>query len=469
MAERPRIVVAGGGVAALEALLALRELTGPRAALELIAPGTVMLLRPASVAEPFGLGGPPPVQLAEVAAYCGARLHSATLAGVRPAEHRATTASGVEIPYDHLVVAVGARKADAIPGAVPFGGPSDVPALTRLLEAAEAGDVRTIAFVAPSAGGWTLPVYELALMAAADLRARGADTGISVITAEPAPLWLFGESAGEAIAELLAARGIRLLHGRATAFADGRVAMVEGQGHAAEAVVVIPPVQGPWIRDLAMDHQGFVKVDELGRVEDAEDVWAAGDATAFPIKQGGLACQQADTVATAIAAQLGAAAEPSPFRPVLRGLLLTGGAPLYLRAELDRRGAVRRRGVTGLRGEVSTRALWWPPGKVAGRYLAPYLSTARPRALGREPLVDRAATASGAAAGGTGDAFELALLLADADAAAGDFRQAVHALDAAAALSGGVLPAEAARRRDAWRPRLPARPRPSHIEIEEEP
>jgi len=38
---------------------------------------------------------------------------------------------------------------------------------------------------------------------------------------------------------------------------------------------------------------------------------------------------------------------------------------------------------------VSTRALWWPPGKIAGRYLAPYLATARPRVLADEPLIDR--------------------------------------------------------------------------------
>ena len=106
--------------------------------------------------------------------------------------------------------------------------------------------------------------------------------------------------------------------------------------------------------------------------------------------------QQADAVAAAIAADLGAATPAPPFRPVLRGLLLTGGAPLYLRAELGGDQAVGdSRALSGaMRGEVSTRALWWPPGKVAGRYLAPYLATARPTALGREPLVDRAATAS---------------------------------------------------------------------------
>ena len=40
--------------------------------------------------------------------------------------------------------------------------------------------------------------------------------------------------------------------------------------------------------------------------------------------------------------------------------------------------------------------------------------------------------------------------MADEDAAVGDFAQALHALDAAAALSGGVLPAAYAERRERW-------------------
>ena len=188
----------------------------------------------------------------------------------------------------------------------------------------------------------------------------------------------------------------------------------------------------------------------------ARGVLAAGDATSFPVKQGGLATQQADAAAATIADELGAPVEPVPFAPVLRGLLLTGGAPLYLRAELDsggrRTGEVRSR---RLAGQVSTRALWWPPGKVAGRYLAPYLATARPVSLGDEPLSDRVPTASGGAdAAGHEAALDLALLLADEDAAAGDFAQALHALDAAAALSGGVLPAAYAERRERWLSRL---------------
>ena len=56
----------------------------------------------------------------------------------------------------------------------------------------------------------------------------------------------------------------------------------------------------------------------------AEDVYAAGDGTNFPIKQGGIACQQADAVAEVIAKAAGASLEPRSFRPVLRGRLITG-------------------------------------------------------------------------------------------------------------------------------------------------
>ena len=112
---------------------------------------------------------------------------------------------------------------------------------------------------------------------------------------------------------------------------------------------------------------GFIHTDAHGRVPGLDDVFAAGDATTFPVKQGGLAAQQADAVAEAIAAAAGAQIDPQPFRPVLRGTLLTGGAVRYLRADIS--------GGTGDDSTVSDDALWWPPNKLSGRYLAPYLSS----------------------------------------------------------------------------------------------
>jgi sulfide:quinone oxidoreductase len=92
-------------------------------------------------------------------------------------------------------------------------------------------------------------------------------------------------------------------------------------------------------------------------------VWAAGDTTNFPIKQGGLAAQQADVAAEAIAAEAGADVQPRPFHPVLRGVLLTGRGSQWIRRDLETD-----------EGDTERHALWWPPTKIAGRYLAPYLT-----------------------------------------------------------------------------------------------
>jgi sulfide:quinone oxidoreductase len=361
-----RVIVAGGGVAALEALLALHELAGRHVRLAVLAPGTQFVNRPASVAEPFGLGGPGPVSLAEVARHCNAELHTGTLAAVETEDRVAVTADGGRLVYDALVVAVGARVAPAAAGALVFSGPQDVPALAGMLDAAERGEMRAIAFAVSPGVAWTLPIYELAIMTAVELRDRSAgDVQITVVTPEATPLELFGAAASAAVARLLRDRGIRLIGGRAAAVRGDRLELDHGASVAADATVVLPPLQGPWIEGMPADDRGFIPVDRHGRVPGAPGVYAAGDATAFPIKQGGLATQQADAVAAALAADLGALPATPPFSPVLRGLLLTGGAPLYLRAELRGKHAVgRSRTVSGaLRGEVSIRALWWPPGR----------------------------------------------------------------------------------------------------------
>ena len=108
-----------------------------------------------------------------------------------------------------------------------------------------------------------------------------------------------------------------------------------------------------------------------------------------------------------------------------------------------------------LRGEVSGRALWWPPGKVAGRYLAPYLGTARPVDLGSEPLRDRAAARRRAAPPPTATRPTGSRSCSPSRTRElGDYRQALHALDAAAALAGGVLPDEWVESRERWQREL---------------
>jgi sulfide:quinone oxidoreductase len=126
---------------------------------------------------------------------------------------------------------------------------------------------------------------------------------------------------------------------------------------------------------VAADWNGFVTTDEHGRVRDVPGVFAAGDMTQFRVKQGGLATQQADVIAAVLAARAGADVEIPPVRHVLRTRLLVPDGPLYLRAELDGAG----RPLPDVEGpQVSTEALWWPPAKLFGRHLSPWMAAHEP-------------------------------------------------------------------------------------------
>jgi sulfide:quinone oxidoreductase len=137
----------------------------------------------------------------------------------------------------------------------------------------------------------------------------------------------------------------------------------------ADQVISVPRAQGRHIVGLPQDDDGFVHTDGHGRVCGTADVYAAGDITSYPIKQGGIAAQQADAAAQSIAVAAGAPVKPTPFQPVLRALLLTGGEPLFIESspgEIDGPRAV---------GETSNEPLWWPPSKIAAHHLAPYLAS----------------------------------------------------------------------------------------------
>ena len=458
--RRLQVVIAGGGVAAVEAMLALRELAGDRVAVTMLSPEREFLYRPVTVAEAFDRGEARAYSLAELVERNGDELVIDSLAGVDADEHVARTESGRRIHFDALVVAAGAVAREPLPGALTFRGRGDVIALRRLLDELVTGTARSVALTLPSERMWPLPIYELTLMTAAHLRERSCDAQVWLVTPEEEPLELFGPAAAHAIEPMLQARGVRLRTSSRAALVRGRVLVMAGAGELhVDRVITLPILEGPSLPGIPRDRHGFIPVDSHGRVQGLDDVYAAGDVTAFPLKQGGLAAQQADAVAETIAGELGVAVTPRPFSPVLRGLLLTEGAPLYLRAEPQRlpRSATVAIEATPLRRttrEASAAAgqpLWWPPAKIAGRYLGPFLATARPQPLSSQPLTDRIAVPGAPLAESEyRDALELALMLADCDARWGDYGAALNALDAAEALQG-VLPAEYEAKRREWR------------------
>src|SRR5262245_21706484 len=120
-----RVVIAGSGVAAVEAVLALRHMAGRTFALELVAPAHTLVDKPASVATPFGFGAPTAIDLGDLARRYHVELVEGTLAAVDAQAHTVRLADSAVRPYDHLLVAIGARTVDAVPGALTFRGPAD--------------------------------------------------------------------------------------------------------------------------------------------------------------------------------------------------------------------------------------------------------------------------------------------------------------------------------------------------------
>jgi sulfide:quinone oxidoreductase len=365
---RTKVTIVGGGVAAIEAMIALRELAEERVELELITPRPDWAYRPLAVAEPFGLGEAKRYDLVRMARDHDAALHLAGVQSVDPDLHRLSTWDGRTLDYEILLVAIGASPAVSVPGSVTVSGAGYTSRFRTVLRELDERRIRRVAFAVPAAASWPLPLYELALMTADHATQRGLrKLQLSIVTPEPEPLGLFGPKAASAVRELLEQRGIEFHGGRSPAeVRQGELLLVPGGSIGVDRVVSLPRLGGPFLSGLPHDAEGFIPTDLHGLVDGELDVYAAGDATTSPIKQGGVASQQADAAAEAIAARLGAPVEPRPFRPILRGLLLTGREPHFMRAEVT--------GGDDHPPEESTHALWWPPSKVAGRFLAPYLA-----------------------------------------------------------------------------------------------
>jgi sulfide:quinone oxidoreductase len=381
-----RVVIAGGGVAGLEALIALQQLAGGRVATTLLAPTPEFLVRALSVQDPFARPSPRRYPLQRIASDHGAEFVQDGLAAVDPDQERVTTTSGTHLPYDSLIVAIGARPEPAFERVITFRGLQDAEAMHGLIQDVEGGYAGAIAFVVPPGLTWPLPLYELALMTAERAHSLNRDAELTFVTPEDEPLGLFGREAAESVAQSLADAGIRVVaRVSVREVVNGEVVADSGEVVArAQRIVALPRLEGPGVPGLAADAHGFLPVDELGRVTGTDSAFAAGDGTTSPIKQGGIAAQQADAVARAVARRAGADVEARPFRPVLRAKLLTGSQAKYLRRAVG--------GDEAADSEASDHTLWWPPTKVAAPYLSPYL----------EALDERGAAGSSATTGAAG-------------------------------------------------------------------
>jgi sulfide:quinone oxidoreductase len=365
------VVICGGGVAAVEGLLRLRRLAGDMVRITLVAPNDEFVYRPLAVQEAVALGRGRRYQLREIVEHANAEWIKDTLARVDAANRVTHTGQGRELGYDALLVAVGGRQIAELEHAITFRDADAHDVYERVVRDVERADARSVAFVVPEGPVYPLPAYELALLTAEAARRAGLDdVELSLVTSEPIALAAFGGSAGAVVSRLLMEAKIRLF-ASAVAYSPGpRHLLIQPQGAALalDRVVAMPRIAGPEIRGLPTGGvHGFIPIDGRCAVPETEGrVFAAGDATTFPIKHGGLGAQQADAAAAAIARLAGAGIKTPPFEPEIRGKLLTGRTPLYLKATLV--------GGRGFNSEVFDTPPWPVDDKIVAEELGPYLA-----------------------------------------------------------------------------------------------
>ncbi len=439
--EAFEVVVAGGGVAALEAVLAIRAAESPPVSVTLLAPSREFRLQAMSVAEPFG-GDAPKLDLAGFCAEHDVTYRQEAIAEVWGGPQRILTDRGEEIFYDALLLATGARRSSAVPGSHPFRGAGDVHWFGTLLERLDRGAIADVIFAVPRQVKWSLPVWELALLTTSWLVDRGrSDAEIRVVTHESAPLEALGNVVSDRIAAMLAEAGIGLVAGAGVIrFDQGKLVCEGGQELRADEVVSLPGLEVPEIPGVPQGRHGFIGCDAEMRVDGLDRVWAAGDSTWFPIKQGGLAAQEAEVAAAGILREAGADIEVPPFSPQIRGALITGKQPQFMRVQLGEEADAA----------LTSSPLWWPPIKVAGPRLSPYLAQ-RWSIDPEEPGMERIEDLEPAKDEREHEAaLRLSLDFAEIDAREGDYIDALRWLEVAERLNV-TLPADYVQRRDDWR------------------
>jgi len=365
-----RVLIVGGGVAGLEAALALRDLAGERITITLLSGTPEFVYRPMRVTEPFAGTLARHYSIDEIARDIGAELVLDTFKWLDADRQVVHTAGGEALEYDALLLAPGAILRPRFKHALTLDDARLDEQLHGLIQDVEGGYVHKIAFLAPTPMPWPLPLYELALMTARRAYDMNVDVSVTLVTPEEAPLAIFGKTVSEKLERLLEENDIlAITAAHADTPEEGQVSIRPGGRLLyVNRIVALPELCGPSLPGVPTDApNGFIPIDPHGRVQKLERVYAAGDAVDFPVKQGGIASQQADAAAESIAALAGAPIEPKPFHPIIHGVLLGGDKPLYLSAHLT--------GGHGSSSEISETPSWSPGTKIAAKYLAPYLES----------------------------------------------------------------------------------------------
>lgn len=201
--------------------------------------------------------------------------------------------SAGEIPFDYLVVAVGAELTpDAIPGLAEasqtfytFEGASK---LYKALAGFAGGNIAVVVAAMP----YKCPgaPHEGAMLIADYFRRKGRRTGIDIqlFTPEPQPMPVAGPQLGAAVVEMLESKNVRFrpLHALAAVDPAERVMRFQqGSTERYDLLVAIPPHRAPrLVKDAGLTNAaGWVPANPQTLATEHAGVFALGDVTAIPI------------------------------------------------------------------------------------------------------------------------------------------------------------------------------------------
>jgi sulfide:quinone oxidoreductase len=316
--SHPRAVIAGGGFAGLESAFYLRHKLEDRVEITLISDSDYFLFKPNTIYIPFGEDPEKfKIRLDQPTRRKQINFMRDELIGIDP-DHRRVHVSKGEVEFDYLVVATGASmRTDEIPGleehSINVWTPEQMlrlrSAYQELVEKTRGGERRKLLFLIPPNNRCAGPLYEMVMMTDTWLRQQGVRGQVEMTwtTYEGTFIQAFGPRLHEVVTAEFGERGIRGLTEHIVSHVEPGVAYYRnGESLPYDLLVTFPPYTSRlWFEHLPTDNRGFIHVDpDSRRVHGKDGIFAAGDATDFPVKQAFLALLQADAAADHIAAEI---------------------------------------------------------------------------------------------------------------------------------------------------------------------
>lgn len=328
--QEPRIVVAGGGFAGLEAIFYLKKRLGSRAQLTLVSDVEVFQFKPNTIYIPFGRDPERyRIPIREGVGKRGIDFRVERVEAVDPIERMLQTDQS-SIPFDYLFLATGATmRPGEIPGlaehAATIWTPEEMMKLRhgieRIVAAAREGKRQEVLFLVPPNNKCSGPLYELVFMTDTWLRRQEVRQWVllTYATYEKGYIQAFGPRLNETVEREFLERGIAGHREHPVlAIEPGTARFTEGRSLPFDLLVSFPPyVSAVRYEALPHDERGFLRTDPKSRqVEGHLDIYAVGDTGDFPVKQAFLALLQADAAAEHLSERILGEEPQAAFDPV---------------------------------------------------------------------------------------------------------------------------------------------------------